>query len=250
MGLVARLVLDADSPGSGTVSGSSDRASTAGDGPTSALARLQVAEAHEARAVRAKTVRARAQQRAAERRAAKRELARTAAAKRKAARERAERRAEKRAELARAERRADLRRAERRAEQRARAHQEARRAKQQARQRRGGWRNAPIVTWYGPGFYGNRTACGVRYTRRIVGVAHRTLPCGTLVEFEWHGITAVAPVIDRGPFASRAYVFDFSAAMACEVFKPKRIDNACFTRYDVRYRVVGKVALKSYLRRQ
>jgi hypothetical protein len=106
------------------------------------------------------------------------------------------------------------------------------------------------VTWYGPGFYGNRTACGVRYTRDIVGVAHRTLPCGTLVEFKWHGITAVAPVIDRGPFASRAYVFDFSAAMSCEVFKPRGIDNACFTRYDVKYRVVGKVALKSYLRRQ
>ena len=66
----------------------------------------------------------------------------------------------------------------------------------------GGWRNAPIVTWYGPGFYGNRTACGVRYTRTIVGVAHRTLPCGTLVRFRWHGMTAVAPVIDRGPYAS------------------------------------------------
>jgi rare lipoprotein A len=106
------------------------------------------------------------------------------------------------------------------------------------------------VTWYGPGFYGNRTACGVRYSRDIVGVAHRTLPCGTLVEFKWHGITAVAPVIDRGPFASSDYVFDFSAAMSCEVFKPRGIDNACFTRYDVKYRVVGKVALKSYLRRQ
>ncbi len=90
----------------------------------------------------------------------------------------------------------------------------------------------------------------MRYTRRIVGVAHRTLPCGTLVEFEWHGMTAVAPVIDRGPFAGKAYVFDFSAAMACEVLKPRKVDNACFTRYDVRYRVVGRVELRSYLRRQ
>ena len=89
------------------------------------------------------------------------------------------------------------------------------------------------MTWYGPGFYGNRTACGVRYTRTIVGVAHRTLPCGTLVRFQWHGITAVAPVIDRGPYASAAYVFDFSAALSCEVFKPKGIQNACFTRHDV-----------------
>jgi hypothetical protein len=111
----------------------------------------------------------------------------------------------------------------------------------------GGWRNAPIVTWYGPGFYGNRTACGVRYTRAIVGVAHRTLPCGTLVRFRWHGMTAVAPVIDRGPYASAAYVFDFSAALSCDVFKPKGISNSCFTRHDVQYQVVGKVNLKQYL---
>ncbi len=111
----------------------------------------------------------------------------------------------------------------------------------------GGWHNAPIVTWYGPGFYGNRTACGVPYTRTIVGVAHRTLPCGTLVRFKWHGITAVAPVIDRGPYASSAYVFDFSAALACRVFKPKGIQNACFTRHDVRWQVVGRVDLKRYL---
>jgi len=41
----------------------------------------------------------------------------------------------------------------------------------------------------------------------------------------------------RGPFASSDYVFDFSAAMSCEVFKPRGVDNACFTRYDVKYRV-------------
>ncbi len=38
--------------------------------------------------------------------------------------------------------------------------------------------------------------------------------------------------------------------MACEVFKPRGVENACFTRYDVKYRVVGKVALKRYLRDQ
>jgi peptidoglycan lytic transglycosylase len=198
---------------------------------------LREVEARGDRTVRATEARTRSQKRAAERRAQKRaerrEQARKAAAKRKAARERA------------AERRA-----EKRAERREQARKAARRARQQAQGRGTGWRNAPIVTWYGPGFYGNRTACGVRYTREIVGVAHRTLPCGTLVEFKWHGITAVAPVIDRGPFASSKYVFDFSAAMACEVFKPRSVDNACFTRYDVKYRVVGKVSLKSYLRRQ
>jgi hypothetical protein len=191
-------------------------------------------------AARAASARTRARERAAERRVEKRDARRRAA----------ERRAEKRAARVAAERRAEKRQAAKRVAERARAREAARRARQQARGGSGGWRTAPIVTWYGPGFYGNRTACGVRYTRDIVGVAHRTLPCGTLVEFKWHGITAVAPVIDRGPFASSAYVFDFSAAMSCEVFKPRGIHNACFTRYDVKYRVVGKVALKGHLRRQ
>ena len=33
-----------------------------------------------------------------------------------------------------------------------------------------------IATWYGPGFYGNKTACGIELTETLVGVAHRTLP--------------------------------------------------------------------------
>lgn len=56
------------------------------------------------------------------------------------------------------------------------------------------------ATWYGPGFYGRRTACGSRLTRRTIGVAHRSLPCGTKVEFFNAGKKVVVPVIDRGPF--------------------------------------------------
>lgn len=56
------------------------------------------------------------------------------------------------------------------------------------------------TTWYGPGFYGKRTACGKKLTRRTLGVAHRTLPCGTRVEFFRKGRRIVVPVIDRGPF--------------------------------------------------
>lgn len=121
-------------------------------------------------------------------------------------------------------------------------------ASQSTARRKTSWSTAPIVTWYGPGFYGNRTACGVRYTRYVVGVAHRKLPCGTLVRFRWHGITHVAPVIDRGPYASRAYVFDFSAWLACHTFRPHGVANSCYTRHNVRYKVVGKVNLKRYLR--
>ena len=102
------------------------------------------------------------------------------------------------------------------------------------------WLVAPIVTWYGPGFYGRRTACGQAYSRYIVGVASRTLPCGTLVRFRWHGITRVAPVIDRGPYASSDYVFDFSAALACDLFQEAGQRNGCYTRYNVQWRVIGR----------
>lgn len=171
----------------------------------------------------------RAKERAERKAAAKRAAEQRAAAKRAAERKAAAKRA--------AERKAAAKRA---------AQRKAEQARKRARSGSGSWRNAPIVTWYGPGFYGNRTACGLRYTRTIVGVAHRTLPCGTLVQFKWRGITATVPVIDRGPYASKAYVFDFSAATSCKVFKPKGVKNACFTRHDVKYRVVGRMSLKGY----
>ena len=58
------------------------------------------------------------------------------------------------------------------------------------------------ATWYGPGFYGSRTACGQKLTRDTVGVAHKTLPCGTKVTFYSHGRFVTVPVIDRGPYVS------------------------------------------------
>ncbi|MBI2690443.1 MAG: hypothetical protein HYX29_00650 [Solirubrobacterales bacterium] len=60
------------------------------------------------------------------------------------------------------------------------------------------------ATWYGPGFYGNRTACGQKLTKRTLGVAHKTLPCGTRVEFFLRGRSITLPVIDRGPYANGA----------------------------------------------
>jgi hypothetical protein len=57
-----------------------------------------------------------------------------------------------------------------------------------------------IASWYGPGFYGNRTACGQVYTPEIIGVAHRTLRCGTMLTLEYRGRTMTVPVIDRGPY--------------------------------------------------
>lgn len=69
------------------------------------------------------------------------------------------------------------------------------------------------ATWYGPGFYGKRTACGVRLGRGTLGVAHRTLPCGTRVTFYHDGHFATVAVIDRGPFR-RGVAWDLTAAAA------------------------------------
>ncbi len=61
-----------------------------------------------------------------------------------------------------------------------------------------------IATQYGPGFYGSRTACGQILHKNTIGVANRTLKCGTPVSILWHGRTIVVPVIDRGPYANHA----------------------------------------------
>lgn len=69
------------------------------------------------------------------------------------------------------------------------------------------------ATWYGPGFYGRRTACGRRMTRKLLGVAHRKLPCGTPVDLYVNGRTITVPVVDRGPFRNGAS-YDLTAATA------------------------------------
>lgn len=58
-----------------------------------------------------------------------------------------------------------------------------------------------LATWYGPGFYGNTTACGRTLGYSTLGVAHRTLPCGTKVAIMYRGRTVMVEVIDRGPYA-------------------------------------------------
>jgi rare lipoprotein A len=67
------------------------------------------------------------------------------------------------------------------------------------------------ASWYGPGLYGNETACGQILRPYTVGVAHRTLPCGTMVKFVYAGNAVVAPVIDRGPFV-KGRAWDLTAA--------------------------------------
>jgi hypothetical protein len=59
------------------------------------------------------------------------------------------------------------------------------------------------ASWYGPG---GPLACGGTLTDSRLGVAHRTLPCGTLVNLRHGSRTVRVPVIDRGPYvAGRDY---------------------------------------------
>jgi rare lipoprotein A (peptidoglycan hydrolase) len=74
-------------------------------------------------------------------------------------------------------------------------------------------RASAVATWFGPGFYGKQTACGQVLTPAVVGVAHRTLPCGTLVRITYHGRSVVAPVLDRGPYSHIAE-WDLTAGAA------------------------------------
>ncbi len=74
-----------------------------------------------------------------------------------------------------------------------------------------------IATWYGPGLYGNHTACGELLTKQIVGLADRTLPCGTPVSVSYNGEMLTMPVIDRGPYASNGATIDLTHAAALEL---------------------------------
>lgn len=69
------------------------------------------------------------------------------------------------------------------------------------------------ATWYGPGFYGHRTACGQTLTKRTIGVAHRSLPCGSRVALAYRGRWVRAKVIDRGPYR-KGYQWDLTSMLA------------------------------------
>lgn len=62
------------------------------------------------------------------------------------------------------------------------------------------------ASYYGPGLYGNGVACGGTLNPGTMGVAHKTLPCGSRVKLRYRGRSVTVPVIDRGPYvAGRDY---------------------------------------------
>lgn len=76
-----------------------------------------------------------------------------------------------------------------------------------------------VATLYGPGFWGHTTACGEKLRHKTLGVANRTLPCGTKVSIYWGGSSIVVPVIDRGPYANGAK-WDLTMATAKALHMP------------------------------
>ncbi len=53
------------------------------------------------------------------------------------------------------------------------------------------------ASWYGGG---GSLACGGSLTSSTMGVANKTLPCGTLVTLRYGDRTVRVPVVDRGPY--------------------------------------------------
>lgn len=61
-----------------------------------------------------------------------------------------------------------------------------------------------LASWYGEG---QALACGGHLTPGMMGVAHKSLPCGTKITIRYRGRTVRVPVVDRGPY-SGAREFD------------------------------------------
>jgi rare lipoprotein A (peptidoglycan hydrolase) len=74
---------------------------------------------------------------------------------------------------------------------------------------------ASVASWYGPGFYGNRTANGEIYTGGGMTAAHKYLPFGTKVRVTNHnnGRSVVVRINDRGPYVG-GRVIDLSHSAA------------------------------------
>jgi rare lipoprotein A len=74
------------------------------------------------------------------------------------------------------------------------------------------------ASWYGPGFFGNRTANGETYRPGTLTAAHRTLPFGTRVRVTNlnNGRNTVVRINDRGPFVGNR-VIDLGHGAAQEV---------------------------------
>ncbi len=68
-----------------------------------------------------------------------------------------------------------------------------------------------LASWYGPGLFGNKLGCGGTLYAGTVGVAHKSLPCGTRIVLRNGSRIVRTRVIDRGPYVG-AREFDLTQA--------------------------------------
>ena len=75
------------------------------------------------------------------------------------------------------------------------------------------------ASYYGPGLYGGALACGGTLSPGTVGVANKTLRCGTRLTLRYGKRTVRVQVIDRGPYSGNRE-FDLTAATKAKLGFP------------------------------
>lgn len=75
------------------------------------------------------------------------------------------------------------------------------------------------ASYYGPGLYGGALACGGVLSPGKIGVANKTLPCGTHLTLRYRHRTVRVQVIDRGPYSGNRE-FDLTAATRAKLGFP------------------------------
>jgi peptidoglycan lytic transglycosylase len=75
------------------------------------------------------------------------------------------------------------------------------------------------ASYYGPGLYGGALACGGTLQPGTLGVAHKTLPCGSRVRLRYRGHSVTVPVVDRGPYVA-GRDFDLTEATRARLHFP------------------------------
>ena len=96
------------------------------------------------------------------------------------------------------------------------------------------------ASWYGPGFYGRKTASGERFQKDKLTCAHRSLPFGTLLQVTnlQNGKKINVTVNDRGPFIyTRILDLSYAAAKELDIIHPGE------AKLEVRYVIEGNPVL-------
>ncbi len=97
----------------------------------------------------------------------------------------------------------------------------------------GNWYTS-IASFYGAPLFGNGVACGGILHPWTLGVANKTLPCGTKVLFQYGSRAIEVRVIDRGPYVA-GREWDLTAATAVALHFPGL--------GPIRWRILGPGAL-------